>query len=312
MLFAYIDHMLAASQRTSLVSRTILLLGIGLVLPCWPGLSGVALAKARSHPGLIETPTGPIAPPVWINHDAINPLPPAASEDQLRFLPVFAFTDGTCLPASTFNSEGELGGGLKASGKMDGECLGYDAANIYVQTAQVGEQKVYLYALYYPKDGSMPNSVGGHRHDWEHVLIWTKDGVASDVTFSQHSGWYTLNREKIRWEDTHAVVYVGKAKHGMYHGPNNGPGGISEGLCYFCDTRTDPGLRWFAPHRLVAFESMTPRQQELLQADIWGSANSPFRTDLFPARPLAIAAGELCHDRGCSCDLEKGSCPGFP
>ena len=312
MILGFFCDFFACIQRTCLLKRKFSQLILGFIFLLLPDLTfGLEAVKTANDAQQKNFPQ-PIAPPVWINHNSITPLPGAASDDQLRFLPVFVFTHGTCLPAASFNSEGELGGGLKAAGKMDGKCLGYDAANIYTHSVEIGEQVVHIYALYYPKDGSTPNSVGGHRHDWEHVLVWTTAGIATDLTFSQHSGWYTLSRDHIRWEDSHPVVYVGKAKHGMYHSPNNGPGGITEGLCYFCDTRSEPGLRWLAPHRLLAFDSLTSRQQELLQSEIWGSANSPFRPDLFPTRPNAIAAGEHCHDRGCECDRATGSCPGFP
>lgn len=252
------------------------------------------------------------AAPEWINHDAIAPLPAAASEEQLRFLPIFIFTHGTCLPAPAIDAEGRLGAGLKASGRMDGKCPKYDAANIYVQSLDRGEQRVHVYALYFPKDGSNPNSSGGHRHDWENVLIWTSEGRVTDITFSQHGGYYSLPADKVRFEGERPLIFVGKAKHGMYHGPNNGPGGLIEGLCYFCDTRSDPGLRWFAPHRLLAFESMSERQQELLQSNIWGSANSPFRLDGFSQLAASVAEGQRCKSIGCQCDEAKGSCPGFP
>lgn len=262
--------------------------------------------------GLIQTPSAAAQQPIWVNHNAFGPLPGRATEEQLRFLPTFIFTKGTCLPAPVFDAEGRLGSGLKASGKIDGNCLAFDQANIYTQTLPIGDYRVHAYALYYPKDGSVPNGAGGHRHDWEHVLIWTLHDEISQVTFSQHAGWYTLAADKIKTDGTHARVYVGKAKHGMYHGRNNGPGGFMEGICYFCDTRSDPGLPWYAPHRLLAFEELSPYQRQLLQSSLWDKANSPFRVSGFRAHAQSILNGEWCRDRGCQCDADTGSCPGFP
>ncbi len=248
----------------------------------------------------------------WIPHNEVALLPASASEEQLRFLPIFSFTEGTCFPAPAIDGEGRLGAGLKASGKMNGDCLAFDQANIYVQSLSLGPYRVHAYALYFPKDGSNPNSVGGHRHDWEHVLVWTENDQVQQVTFRQHSGWYTMPLRHVKHSGSRVLVYVAKAKHGLYHSRNNGPGGLLEGLCYFCDTRSDPGLLWDAPHRLLAFETMTPFQQYVLRQSIWGSANSPFRDDVFPASAKAILEGETCRGRGCQCNSEEGSCPGFP
>ena len=248
----------------------------------------------------------------WIPHKQVAPLPAQASEEQLRFLPLFHFTPGTCLPAPAIDHDGRVGAGLKASGPMNGDCLAFDAGNIYTQSLAIGPYRVHAYALYFPKDGSQPNSIGGHRHDWEHVMIWTQDDEVFQVTFRQHSGWYTMPIEHVRHEGPRVIVYVAKAKHGFYHAPNNGPGGFLEGLCYFCDTRARSGLIWNAPHRLVAFESMSPYQQYILQQRIWGSANSPFRPDVFAPSAAAVFQGEICRDRGCQCKPEAGTCPGWP
>ncbi len=248
----------------------------------------------------------------WIPHNQVELLPPAASEEQLRFLPLFSFTNGTCLPAPAIDAEGRLSAGLKASGRMNGDCLGFDQANVYTQSLTVGPYRVHAYALYFPKDGSNPNSAGGHRHDWEHILVWTQDDEITQVTFRQHSGWYTMPIEHVRRQGSRILVYVAKAKHGFYHSRNNGPGGFLEGLCYFCDTRDEPGLIWDAPHRLVSFESMTAVQQDILQQNIWGSANSPFRPDVLTANASAIFAGAICRDRVCQCKPDEGKCPGFP
>ena len=261
------------------------------------------------------TPLAPALTPqdiTWIPHDQVGLLDAHADENQLQFLPLIVFAKGTCFPASAIDSQGRLGAGLKASGKMNGNCLAFDKANIYTQSLNFGTVDAHLYALYFPKDGANPNSAGGHRHDWEHVIVWTDHEEITQVTFFQHSGWYTMPSKHVKKLDQRAVVYIGKAKHGFYHSRNNGPNGFIEGLCYFCDTREDNGLVWDAPHRLVAFESLEPLQKELLQATLWDHANSPFRPDVFAAQAQAILGGELCRDRGCQCNIDQGSCPGFP
>lgn len=250
--------------------------------------------------------------PVWAHHDQITPLPGAATPEQTRHLPIFAFTPGTCMPSAAVDAASRLGSGLKASGRMNGHCPREFTANIYTKTLVFGDVTAIAYALYFPKDGSNPGSVGGHRHDFEYVIVWVKDQEITGITFNQHRGWYTMPRQHLLFVDDRAVVMVGKAKHGMYHTRNDGPGGLIEGICYFCDTREFPGLSWLGLTALVDVEQLAPKTQHLLSLPLWGKANSPFRADVFAANARSIAEGALCRDRGCKCDVQTGRCPGFP
>jgi hypothetical protein len=248
----------------------------------------------------------------WLEPDAVAPLPGQATAEQLHFLPVFVLSKGSCMPATAIDALGRLSAGLPAKRKMDGGCLPFGRANIYTQSLTVGERTAHLYAVYFPKDGAYPYGAGGHRHDWEYVIVWTSERAVTAVTFAQHSGWYTMPRDRIRLQDEHPVVFVGRAKHGMYHGRNRGPGSFWDGICYFCDTRQDPGLPWFAPDLLVDVDSLPEQSQALLSLRLWDRANSPFRDDAFRANARAIDAGEVCRDLGCRCKAPKLSCPGFP
>ena len=249
---------------------------------------------------------------IWIRSDAVQKIPGQANDDFKRFLPVFVFSDGGCFPAAAIDAEGRIGEGLPHTSKMNGGCLPPDQANIYTHNLTFDDRKVYAYALYFPKDGGDPYGVGGHRHDWEYIMVWTHDHRVVSVTFLQHSGWYTLERDQLELEDEHAVVYVGRAKHGMYHVYNQGPGGILAGICYFCDTRQTPGIRWLAPTALVSFESLAESSRALLMRRLCGRANSPFRPDRFLSEAEAVYSGEKCRNLGCRCRSQDGQCPGFP
>ena len=278
-----------------------------LVALCSVTLSSAVLAQNQQGDKLDGSQV------TWIDHDKVQPLAGSASREQLRFLPVFVLSAGTCMPSAAFDREGRLGRGLAASGPRNGLCPALDQANIYTRSLTLGEDTIHTYALYFPKDGANPNRVAGHRHDWERVYVWVRGGQVTQVTYGQHAGWYTMPFSKLHQEGgTHPVVYVGRAKHGMYHSRNHGPGGLWEGICYFCDTREEPGIRWLAPHRLLAYESLSNAEQRILRSELWEHANSPFRDDNFAPQLNLMHQGKMCQSFGCQCHPEKGSCPGFP
>lgn len=48
-----------------------------------------------------------------------------------------------------------------------------------------------MFALYFEKDQTVAGGVfgtaaGGHRHDWENVVVWTTDGVITHGSYSAH------------------------------------------------------------------------------------------------------------------------------
>lgn len=248
---------------------------------------------------------------VWTDPRILEPLPGRASAEQLRHLPRFVFSPNTCMPAPVIDQEFRLSAGLPHTREVDGDCLPIGRANIYTQTLIIAEHTALAYALYFPKDGAAPFGVGGHRHDWEYVIVWTKNAMVTAVTFHQHNGWYTQPRDRIAMLAEHPVVYVGRAKHGLYHRQHDGPGDIWSGICYFCDDRVN-GETWYAPDSLVDVDQLPASAVELLQQKLWGKANSPFRHDVFPQDAAAVTSGELCRGLGCLCGKPSDYCPAFP
>lgn len=61
-----------------------------------------------------------------------------------------------------------------------------DSNNIYVRSRCNNNWCALLYGYYYEVDAS--STCGGHRHDWEHVVVWTEGGVARYVAASAHGG----------------------------------------------------------------------------------------------------------------------------
>ena len=109
-----------------------------------------------------------------------------------KYAPVFDFDTDGCLPSSGISSWGEQNGGLKPSGSITGKCRRSDFLN-YSNTyhryvCKNHNNKSYcahVYSLYFLKDQATIAG-GGHRHDWENVVVWTIGGNPTHVSVSAH------------------------------------------------------------------------------------------------------------------------------
>jgi hypothetical protein len=64
-----------------------------------------------------------------------------------------------------------------------------------------------FYALYFLKD-QISALGGGHRHDWEHAAIWTKNGVPTHGGYSAHGKLYNAEIGTLDMQDGHMkIVY---------------------------------------------------------------------------------------------------------
>ncbi|KAI0850034.1 necrosis inducing protein-domain-containing protein [Daldinia vernicosa] len=78
----------------------------------------------------------------------------------------------------------------------------------------------FIYDYYFGKDVAVPYAIdaGGHRNEWEHVIVFVKDGKAEYVAVGIHGDFDTRKAEDVRWENgTHPkVVYhkPGGSTHG--------------------------------------------------------------------------------------------------
>lgn len=82
-------------------------------------------------------------------------------------------------------------------------------------------QGAHVYAYYFEKDVAVQHvsDVGGHRHDWEHIIVFVKDGKAKIVACSIHKDYDTRkDMGSVRWDGTHPkIVYHkdGGSTHGL-------------------------------------------------------------------------------------------------
>ncbi|TDO58907.1 necrosis inducing protein (NPP1) [Kribbella sp. VKM Ac-2571] len=76
-----------------------------------------------------------------------------------------------------------------------------------------------MYASYFEKDQAVPgSSLGGHRHDWEHVISWVNQSTdqVDYVTTTQHSSQVTYTRSQVRFDGSHPKVVYHKDGAGTH------------------------------------------------------------------------------------------------
>ena len=122
--------------------------------------------------------------------------------------PVFDFDGDGCLPSAGISRTGEQNVGLKTSGTITGDCrsgnflLTSNTMHRYVcKTSGNDEYCGHIYSLYFEKDQLFHYVGGGHRHDWEHAAVWTKNGVVTHGTYSSHGNQITKSAAEVPFEN---------------------------------------------------------------------------------------------------------------
>lgn len=138
--------------------------------------------------------------------------------------PVFDFDGDGCLPSAGISRLGQQNGGLSPTGSITGGCRasGFLATSntLHRQACVTSGGDIYcghFYALYFLKD-QVTALGGGHRHDWEHAAIWTKNGVVTHGGYSAHGKLYNAEIATLDQQYGHVkIVYHkdGVSTHAM-------------------------------------------------------------------------------------------------
>ncbi|KAG6958581.1 hypothetical protein JG688_00010447 [Phytophthora aleatoria] len=134
---------------------------------------------------------------VALNHDQVRPFgqpsPVSVSEKAaVKFKPQLHITNG-CHPYPAVNAAGETSGGLATQGAPSAACKGSGwGSQVYGRSTWYKGRWAIMYSWYFPKDS--PSTGLGHRHDWEHVIVWIDNPDVANpkilaVTPSAHSGY---------------------------------------------------------------------------------------------------------------------------
>ncbi|GAB2892853.1 NPP1 family protein [Streptomyces mayteni] len=144
--------------------------------------------------------------------DPPSALPANADALERTWQPAFDYDTDGCYPTPAIGPDGTLNGGLNPSGALNGQCRDawdLDNTNAYSRTKCDNGWCAVMYGLYFEKDQAVAGSgLGGHRHDWEHVVVWVQNDQARYVATSAHGQFDIYRSDQIRWDGTHPkVVY---------------------------------------------------------------------------------------------------------
>jgi hypothetical protein len=135
---------------------------------------------------------------------ALDGSAPAADR---TYQPAFDYDSDGCYPTPAIGRDGTVNGGLKPSGALNGQChdlSDLNNTNSYSRSKCNNGWCAYIYGLYFEKDQAVLwSGLGGHRHDWEHVVVWVPDGGWPQyVSASAHGKYSTRSRNDIPWDET--------------------------------------------------------------------------------------------------------------
>ncbi|WP_394833717.1 NPP1 family protein [Pendulispora rubella] len=145
--------------------------------------------------------------------DVLQRLDQSAGQLEQTFAPTYDYDKDSCYVTAAIDRNGRLNPGLKPGGVNEsGHChdrAQLDNANHYSRGKCNNGWCGIVYANYFEKD-QVAAGPAAHRHDWEHVVVWINQGAnqVQYVSVSQHSGYETRDRSRIRFDGSHPkIVY---------------------------------------------------------------------------------------------------------
>jgi hypothetical protein len=170
------------------------------------------LARAGAVTGLTALLIATMASPAFA--DPPRNLPQNAGGWEQSFSPAFDYDTDGCYATPAIGPDGTIAGGLKTTGAVNGSCRDQsdlDNSQTYARSKCNNGWCVIVYAGYFEKDQAVAGSgLGGHRHDWEHVISWVDQGSnqVEYVSTTQHSSQKTYPRSQVRFDGSHPkIVY---------------------------------------------------------------------------------------------------------
>lgn len=159
--------------------------------------------------------------------DPPQALPSSAPADDAKWQPAIDFDTDGCYSTPAIGPDGTLNPGLDLGGDVNGNC--HDASdlantNTYSRSKCNNGWCAYMYSYYFEKDQALPGGIGGHKHDWEDVVVWVQGDQAKYLSVSQHGGYQTGST--IQFEGTHpkAVYHKDGVTTHCFRFPKDGGG----------------------------------------------------------------------------------------
>ncbi|GJN74727.1 hypothetical protein PCL_06801 [Purpureocillium lilacinum] len=120
-----------------------------------------------------------------------DPLPPRSTELDKMWQPSMDFDTDSCYNVPAIGPNGHIDRGRSRHESNTEGCrdeYDLDHSNVYSRQRCNNGWCAYLYDYFFEKDIGDRICIG-HQYDWEHVVVWTKDGKPRFGAVSQHGGW---------------------------------------------------------------------------------------------------------------------------
>jgi hypothetical protein len=133
------------------------------------------------------------APTAPVKRDIISALPGSASDIENTVQPLLDFDSDGCYNTAAIDASGNTNPGKGATGTPQGQCrdaVQLENSNVYSRARCNNGYCAVMYEYYFEKDQAVMGSfLGGHRHDWENIVVFTQGTSVIRVAPSCHGGY---------------------------------------------------------------------------------------------------------------------------
>lgn len=140
-----------------------------------------ALSAVQGHPLTVT------------QRDVISALPRSADDIDIKFQPILDFDSDGCYVTAAISPDGTTNPGRGATGTPQGQCRDppqLENSNAYSRRRCNNGYCAIMYEHYFEKDQALGGSfLGGHRHDWENIVVFTQGNNVVRVAPSCHGGY---------------------------------------------------------------------------------------------------------------------------
>ncbi|KAK6072699.1 hypothetical protein SCUP515_07279 [Seiridium cupressi] len=136
-------------------------------------------------------------------------LPEKVTADDKKWQPAMDFDTDSCYNTPAIDANGNVAPGLDHENTgLSTDChdlSDFQNNNVYSRARCNNGWCAYMYDYYFEKDVAIQYFPldPGHRHDWEHIVIFVQDGVPKAVAASQHGDYETKAASDVRWDGNH-------------------------------------------------------------------------------------------------------------
>nr|WP_315857392.1 NPP1 family protein [Rhizobium leguminosarum] len=177
-----------------------------------------------------------------LDHDKVQGFPESSADSLLKTFQPFLKVFTGCVPFPAVDAAGNVSGGLKPSGAMDGHCS-KSTGQVYGRAQMFRGQCANMYAWYFPKEQPIDGPVnGGHRHGWQNIIVWTEacdsHSEVLAVSYSNHGHYkrYTSPHKQYtspHMEGTHPLVAYNSSFLNGSLSRTRAPGGMQPAISWF-------------------------------------------------------------------------------